>query len=72
MFKKRSFKEIVIYDDYMKDVQLFSLEFFMYFVLFLLLREGKDVYIFKGLYFFFIYILLFIMIFEKKCLYFLS
>lgn len=54
MFKKRSFKEIVIYDDYMKDVQLFSLEFFMYFVLFLLLREGKDVYIFKGLYFFFI------------------
>ncbi|XP_011429094.1 LOW QUALITY PROTEIN: dual specificity protein phosphatase 10-like [Crassostrea angulata] len=48
MFKKRSSKEIVIYDDHTKDVQSLSSESSMYLVLSSLLREGKDAYILKG------------------------
>lgn len=65
MFKKRSSKEIVIYDDHTKDVQSLSSESSMYLVLSSLLREGKDAYILKGSYFSFIHISLLIMISEK-------
>lgn len=66
MFKKRSSKEIVIYDDHTKDVQSLSSESSMYLVLSSLLREGKDAYILKGSYFSFIHISLLIMISEKN------
>lgn len=48
LYKKRSSKEIVIYDDHSKDVQSLSPESSMYLVLSSLLREGKDAYILKG------------------------
>lgn len=49
MFKKRSSKEIVIYDDHTKDAQSLCQDSSMYMVLSSLLREGKDAYILKGL-----------------------
>jgi rhodanese-related sulfurtransferase len=53
MFKKRSSKEIVIYDDHTKDAQSLCQDSSMYMVLSSLLREGKDAYILKGLYHFY-------------------
>ena len=57
LFKKRSNKEVVVYDDRTKDIKDVATDASMYIVLSVLRREGKQASILKGKYGFFYYFL---------------
>lgn len=51
MFKRRGSKDIILYDDHTKDIHQLSPETSMHIVLASLLREGREAYILKGIYY---------------------